>query len=65
MRKEINEAIQVKVPGCRPGDADYLKHYPGAWSQTIADLSEDKRQEFQLLARKWNEDGVSDALKAK
>ena len=65
MEKKNVDARARELSGATGGDAKYLGQYPKALSQVIAELSQEKRDEYEKLADKWNKEGASESAQKK
>jgi hypothetical protein len=41
----------------KPGTSDYLHAYPGAVTEVLNQLSEERKDEYRKLAMEWNKAG--------
>jgi len=65
VEKKKVDARARELSGASGGDAQYLGQYPKALTQVIAELSDEKKEEYAKLAEDWNRKGASESAKRK
>jgi hypothetical protein len=65
MGEAIDKAIKKKAPEAQPGSTEYIQHYQAAWRDVTNGLTEEQRKEYELLAQRWNQKGVTAEMKAR
>ena len=65
VEKKKVDARARELSGASGGDAQYLRQYPKSLTQVIAELSDEKKEEYAKLAEDWNRKGASESAKRK